>query len=88
LYEPVFRDLLSNYTPDAAGFAKIQDDLKSKFGDNAYYSNINIIYTAGNRPGSGITLNPGKGSASLTDFHISMKPEAQTLVSTMIWMET
>jgi hypothetical protein len=47
----------SKYTPDAEGFAKIQDDLKSKFGDDAYYSNIGIVYIAGDAPGSGIVLN-------------------------------
>lgn len=47
----------SKYTPDAEGFAKIQDDLKSKFGKDAYYSSINIIYVAGNAPGSGISLS-------------------------------
>jgi hypothetical protein len=46
----------SKYTPDAEGFAKIQNDLKSKFGDDAYYSNIGVVYTAGNAPGSGIVL--------------------------------
>jgi hypothetical protein len=47
----------SKYTPDAEGFAKIQADMKSKFGDDAYYSNIGIVYTSGKAPGSGIALN-------------------------------
>jgi hypothetical protein len=45
------------YTPDAEGFAKIRNDLKSKFGDDAYYSNIGIVYVAGDAPGSGIILS-------------------------------
>jgi hypothetical protein len=58
----------SKYTPDAEGFAKIQSDLKSKFGDDAYYSNIGVVYTAGNAPGSGImlTLTVTKDPASLS----------------------
>jgi hypothetical protein len=46
----------------------MQDDLKSKFGDDAYYSGINIVYVSGNAPGSGITLsvNVTKDPASLS----------------------
>jgi hypothetical protein len=70
----------SNYTPDAAGFAKIQDDLKSKFGNDAYYSDINIIYTAGNRPGSGITL-----TFTVTKDPASLKMEEWTYNSYSNW---
>ncbi|MDY8136248.1 hypothetical protein [Aquimarina sp. 2201CG5-10] len=34
-----------NLSDDKAGFQKIESELKSKFGDDAYYTNISIAYT-------------------------------------------
>jgi hypothetical protein len=73
----------SKYTPDAAGFAKIQDDLKSKFGDDAYYSGINIVYVTGNAPGSGITLN-----VSVTKDPASLSMEEWSYSSYGGWRQT
>jgi hypothetical protein len=33
-----------NFTQDAAGFEEIQNELKSKFGENAYYTNLTVTY--------------------------------------------
>jgi citrate lyase gamma subunit len=33
-----------NFTQDAAGFEEIQNELKSKFGENAYYTNFTVTY--------------------------------------------
>jgi len=54
----------TKYSSDAEGFAKIQKDLMSKFGEKAYYSMLSIMNNPGNRPGSGtiilvnVTKNP------------------------------
>jgi len=40
-----------------AGFEMIQNDLKKKFGDDAYYTDISIINSPGEGTGSGISLH-------------------------------
>ncbi|MDR0545143.1 MAG: hypothetical protein LBG30_07365 [Odoribacteraceae bacterium] len=46
----------SKYAFDAKGFAHLQEDLKTKFGNNAYYSNISVVNVPGNLPVRGTTL--------------------------------
>jgi hypothetical protein len=70
---------MSNYTPNAEGFAKIQDDLKSKFGNDAYYSDISVIYS----PGDGITLK-----VTVTKDPASLKMEEWIHSSSVGWKQT
>jgi hypothetical protein len=72
----------SRYTPDAAGFAKIQDDLKSKFGNDAYYSTISVMYLPGNHPGTGITLG-----ITVAKDPASLKMEEWTYNSYSKWQQ-
>lgn len=40
-------DLTSNQPANAEGFTVIENELKNKFGDNAYYTNLKILYIKG-----------------------------------------
>jgi hypothetical protein len=73
----------SSYTPDVAGFTKIQNDLQSKFGDNAYYTQISIVNVAGNRPGSGIAIN-----LTVAKDPASLKMEGWSYASTGDWKQS
>lgn len=47
----------SKYTQDAAGFESIQNDLKKKFGEDAYYTDISITNSIGEGAGAGLGLH-------------------------------
>lgn len=54
------------YTSDAAGFEKLQNDMKSKFGDDAYYSGFSVGYTPeGNSKGLTPTIEVTNDPESL-----------------------
>ena len=40
----VMTSCATNFTQDVAGFEKIQSELKSKFGDKAYYTSLLVTY--------------------------------------------
>lgn len=53
-----------NYSYDANGFGEIAAELKSKFGEDAFYSNINI--TDGKQAGTVMNVTVTKDPASLS----------------------
>ncbi|MDR2120435.1 MAG: hypothetical protein LBP64_06140 [Tannerella sp.] len=73
----------SGYTPDAEGFAKIQNDLQSKFGSDAYYTQVNVVNVTGNRPGSGIAIN-----LTVTKDPASLKMEEWAYSSVGGWKQS
>jgi hypothetical protein len=46
----------SKFSTDVEGFEKIQKELMSKFGEKAYYTDINVINVPTDRPGGGVSL--------------------------------
>ncbi|MEO9894577.1 hypothetical protein, partial [Aurantibacter sp.] len=38
---------ISKQSVDAAGFGAMEDEIKSKFGDNAYYTDLKVVYIKG-----------------------------------------
>jgi hypothetical protein len=57
--------------------------LKSKFGDDAYYSGISVLNVTGNRPGSGITLG-----LTVTKDPASLKMEEWAYSSSVGWKQS
>lgn len=53
----------SKQTADKKGFSAIEKDIKSKFGDNAYYTNVTIIYNKS--IGNSIVVTATEDPASL-----------------------
>ncbi len=58
-----FSSCSKKYTQDAKGFSEIEVDLKSKFGEDAYYTNISVVYDK--NVGNIINLAETKEPASL-----------------------
>lgn len=47
----------SKLSQDAEGFAKLQEVFVDKFGADAYYTNISIVFVPGKSAGSGLMFN-------------------------------
>jgi hypothetical protein len=74
----------SKYSTDAEGFGKIQKDLISKFGENAYYDQIFIGNNLpANRPGGGIWMQ-----VNVTKDPESLKMEEWAYTSATGWKQT
>lgn len=72
---------ISKEAPNEEGFEAIEEELKSKFGDNAYYTDLNISHdrTVGNIISVTVTKNPAslKMGAYVYSNHTSWKQNSE-----------
>ena len=74
---------ISKYTQDKAGFAKLDQDFKAKFGSDAYYTDVTIGFTPGKNPGAGLNYN-----VIVTEDPSSLKMQQWTYNSYSKWVNT
>jgi hypothetical protein len=61
----------SNQTADAKGFEAIEKEIKSKFGDNAYYTDLTITYMESTGNIIGLTVTEAPESLKMGQWQLS-----------------